>query len=131
MTMKKESTHCKECGVEFDGTNKFRARALCIPCGTIEQKKQAIKALKPKDEYRSVKYNEFMIENRSKYYSSLLAEKKKLSREEHKQWIKNKLNEIMQNKKLWEFITTQENFKAQNNFRKKKLASSKNLLENY
>ena len=130
-SMKKESTHCKECGVEFDGTNKFNKRALCIPCGLIDQRRTAQKALKPKEEYRANKYNEFMLANRSKYYSSLLAEKKGMTHDEHKEWVANKFNEILQNQKLWDYIRTQENFRAQNNFRKKKLASSKNLLENY
>jgi hypothetical protein len=130
-SMKKESTHCKECGVEFDGTNKFRLRALCKPCGAIDQKRTAQKALKPKEEYRANKYNEFMLVNRNKYYSALLAEKKGMSREQHKEWVTNKFNEILQNKKLWDYIRTQENFPKKGNYQNKKLASSKNLLENY
>jgi hypothetical protein len=131
MTMKKKSTHCKECGVEFDGTNKFNARALCKPCGLIDQRRTAQKALKPKEEYRANKYNEFMLVNRNKYYSALLAEVKGMSREQHKEWVANKFNEILQNKKLWEYISTQETFPRKSNYQKKKLASSKNLLENY
>jgi len=130
-SMKKESTHCKECGVEFDGTNKFRLRALCKPCGAIDQKRTAAKQLKPKEEYRANKYNEFMLVNRNKYYSALLAEVKGMSRENHKEWVANKFNEILQNKKLWEYIATQETFPRKSNYQKKKLASSKNLLENY
>ena len=131
-TWKKESTHCKECGVEFDGTNKFRLRALCKPCGVIEQKKSSQKALKPKEEYSRNKYNEFLIENRSEYYSAILAETKGMDRDTHREWITNKLNEILQNTKLWEYISTRTtSMKAKQNYRKKKLASSKNLLENY
>jgi 16S rRNA C967 or C1407 C5-methylase (RsmB/RsmF family) len=130
-SMKKESTHCKECGVEFDGTNKFRLRALCKPCGAIDQKRTSAKQLKPKEEYRANKYNEFMLVNRNKYYSALLAEVKGMSRENHKEWVANKFNEILQNKKLWEYIATQETFPRKSNYQKKKLASSKNLLENY
>jgi hypothetical protein len=131
-SMKKASTHCKECGVEFDGTNKFKARALCKSCGKIEQKKSAQKALLPKEEYCRNKYNEFLIENRSEYYSALLAETKGMDRDEHRIWLGNKLNEIMQNKKLWEYISTRTtSMQAKQNYRKKKLASSKNLLENY
>ena len=130
MTMKKKSTHCKECGVEFDGTNKFNARALCKPCGLIDQRRTAQKALKPKEEYRANKYNEFMLENRNKYYSALLAETKGMNRDKHREWVANKFNEILQNEKLWDYIRTQEYCK-QKSYQKKKLASSKNLLENY
>jgi hypothetical protein len=131
-SFKKESTHCKECGVEFDGTNKYRLRALCKPCAKIEQKKALEKVKKPKSEHRNVKYNEFKAENRTEYYSSLLAETKGMDRELHLQWLTNKLNEILQNKKLWDYIRTQEtNMKAKQSYRKKRLDSSKNLLENY
>jgi hypothetical protein len=129
---KKESTHCKECGVEFDGTNKFNKRALCIPCGTIDQKKHSIKAKIERAEQRHVKYEEFKIENRSEYYSAILAHTKKMDREEHLQFLTDKLNEILQNKKLWEYISTKStNMKQKQSYRKRKLASSKNLLENY
>jgi hypothetical protein len=129
---KKESTHCRDCGVEFDGTNKFKARALCKPCGKIEQQKTSKKALLPKEEYSRNKYNEFLIENRSEYYSAILAETKGMDRDTHREWITNKLNEILQNKKLWEYISTRTtSMKAKQSYRKKKLNSSKNLLENY
>ena len=131
-SLKKQSTHCSECGVEFDGTNKFYKRALCIPCGTIAQKKYSQNKRKPKEEHRHVKYNEFKAENRNDYYSTILAETKGMDRDEHREWITNKLNEILQNTKLWEYISTQEtNMKAKQSYRKKKSKSSKNLLENY
>ena len=130
MTMKKKSTHCRDCGVEFAGTNKFNKRALCIECARIEVRNNTKR--KPKEEYRHIKYEEFKIENRSDYYSAILAETKGMEREEHLVWIRNKFNEIMQNTKLWEYITTQDSYaKQKRNYQKRKLNSSKGLLENF
>lgn len=129
-SLKKESTHCRDCGVEFNGVNKAHRRALCVECLKNEQRSRAVN--KPKEEQRHIKYKEFKFENRTDYYSALLAETKGMDRDEHRAWMNNKFNEILQNKRLWEFISTQPtNMKAKQNYRKKKLNSSKGLLENF
>jgi hypothetical protein len=122
---KKESTHCKDCGVEFDGTNKYRKRALCIECASIGYKTRK-KEMNVK-EHRHIKYAEFKMGNRNEIYSATLAETKGMSREEHLQWLTNRLNEIMENKKLWEYITTQsENTRKKAAYQKRKWNNSRN-----
>lgn len=129
---KKASTHCKDCGVEFNDTNKYHKRALCKACVIKEQQAYQLQKRKDKSEHRHIKYEEFKTENRTDYYSAILAETKGMDRDEHREWLTNKLNEILQNKKLWEYISTKEtNMKAKQSYRKKRLTSSKNLLENY
>ena len=123
---KKASTHCKDCGVEFDGTNKYRKRALCIKCASAEYKSRNRKEV-PTTEYRHIKYAEFKMGNRNEIYSATLAETKGMSREEHLQWLTNRLNEIMENKKLWEYITTQSTNERQKvAYQKRKWNNSRN-----
>lgn len=127
--MKKAATHCRDCGVEFNETNKVYRRAVCFECLKTEQRSRAV--TKPIEEHVHIKYKEFKVENRSDYYSALLAETKGMDRDEHRVWVSNKFNEILQNQKLWEYIAIVQSTYKKKNYRKKKLDSSKNSLENF
>ena len=120
-SLKKQSTHCSECGVEFDGTNKFYKRALCIPCGTISQKKYSQNKRKPKEEHRHVKYNEFKADKERGKKISISnkgiskAHKGKLFTEEHKAKIKAKRGHLLGRKNTWQIKSVLQ-YDKQGNF---------------
>lgn len=111
MAYKKEfSTNCKMCGVEWndDFSNKKPLRAVCLECykKEYEERKEKYKSIEyKKGENRHDKYRPFKIENRKHIYKELNLKLKGLKkREEVREFLKNRFDELLEDKALWDYI---------------------------
>lgn len=113
MIKKEMSTHCVKCGKSFEEVEKKRKRALCIPCYKIaayEYNKQNKKLVEVPI---YTKYEKFKVENRKAENRALSKRLMGMSdRDEWKKAISERLDQIIADKPLWEFICRDmENYK--------------------
>jgi hypothetical protein len=109
MSYKKEpSKCCVKCGVEWlsDLSNKVPKRALCFGCkkeydAEWKQKNPTKKRLYNRHEKKSA----YTFKNRTAYWQSLRKELKSMKkREEWVVFIKNRMDEILNDKALMDYI---------------------------
>ena len=67
---KKEATHCRRCDVEFDGTNKYKKRAVCKDCQKIEWAERMAKKKVGAVNYHQL-YDEIKIEKRKHIHEEI------------------------------------------------------------
>lgn len=110
MAYKKElSKCCSKCGVEWlpDFSNKTPKRALCLECRVEVNKEYSIKNnLGRKRLYnRMEKKSPYTMKNRTKFWQSLSRQLKGMKkREEWLEFIKQRMDEILNDKVLMDYI---------------------------
>ena len=105
--LKKESTHCSECGVEWlaDKSNKVAKRAICHQCFPIVTQKYYQRYHKREEVPRYIKYADYKIENRRADNRAL--SKKMMGYQKREEWqeaIRLRFEEIRNDTGLWDFI---------------------------
>jgi hypothetical protein len=109
MGMKKLSTHCNKCGVEWlpDLSNKKPKRSVCLECARKEQRDLQQKQRLPTELHRRNRFSEYTKQKRQPYYSKINKELLEIKdRNEWRKYFDTKFNEIINNKILWEYIRT-------------------------
>lgn len=105
MIKKEISTHCVKCGKSFEEVEKKKKRALCIPCYKIDAYEYNKRNKKLVDVPIYTRYQQFKVDNRREENRAL---SKRLmgmrDRDEWKKAIAERLDEIIADKPLWEFI---------------------------
>lgn len=131
MNLKKESTHCSDCGVEWlaDKSNKQKKRALCKVCFLKHSRSYQKEYNKTNEMPIYVKYSDYKMDNRRAENREL--SKRMMSYERREEWqeaIRLRLEEIIQDTGLWEFICRDmEKYKK----RKKHIQTKHTTIDNY
>ena len=107
------STHCGECGVEFNESNKAPKRALCIVCKREEDIRVQERA---KQKYRDNKVvtlqekkQPYTFRNRKPFWQDIARQLKGMKkREEWLPFIQNRMQEILNDKQLMDYINDTE-----------------------
>ena len=129
MSLKKVSTHCIECGVEWlpDLSNKQSRRAICIPCFKKESRESQQVYRVPIEMHRRNRFAEFKQQNRRKHWEKLSKELSNIKdRDEWRELFNIRFNEILSNDLLWEYIRTDHITNEQN--RRKQNGTNKNNI---
>jgi hypothetical protein len=104
LSMKQQSTHCKECGVEFNKTNKYPKRALCLDCQKIEYKKSKERMKAKRINFHDL-YAEIKIEKRKHIHAEINEQLKNTkTTEERREFLSNRFEEIQNDKLLWNYL---------------------------
>lgn len=103
------STHCGGCGIEFDGTNKADGRALCLECkkkADIVYANNRMEKLKVDGLIsKRAKKDPYKQKNRTLFWKDINKQLKKMKkREEWLPFIKNRMQEILNDKQLMDYI---------------------------
>ena len=107
---KQFSKCCAQCGVEWlpDMSNKKAKRALCIECYTQEVKHRTIEQREWREENlitQVQKKRPYTFKNRKPFWQSIANELRGMkSREEWLPFIQNRMNEILNDKQLMDYI---------------------------
>lgn len=102
---KKEATHCRRCDVEFDGTNKYKKRAVCKDCQKIEWAERMAKKKVGAVNYHQL-YDEIKIEKRKHIHEEINKQlKATTTTEERRAFLSNRFNEIQNDELLWRFLS--------------------------
>jgi hypothetical protein len=107
------STHCGECGVEFNESNKAPKRALCLACKRVEDIHYCEKARQKYKENNMVTTQEkkrpYTFQNRKPFWQSVSTQLRTMkSREEWLPFIQNRMEEILNDKQLMDYINDTE-----------------------
>lgn len=105
MMQKPFSTHCVRCGESFDVVEKKKKRALCVPCYKIDTREYQQQHKKHVEVPIYTRYKEFKVENRQAENRALA--KRLMEMETRSEWqeaIRMRLEEIIADGPLWEFI---------------------------
>ena len=105
MMQKAFSTHCVKCGLSFEVVEKKKKRALCVPCFKISVKEYQQQHNKRVEVPIYTKYQEYKVENRMD--ENLALSKRLLAMNDRAEWkeaIRLRLEEIIADKGLWDFI---------------------------
>jgi hypothetical protein len=110
---KQFSTHCGECGVEFNETNKAPKRALCLECKRVEDIHYCEKAKQKYKENNMVTTQEkkrpYTFQNRKGFWKSISTQLRFMNtREEWLPFIQNRMEEILNDKQLMDYINDTE-----------------------
>lgn len=116
MGLKKLSTSCRDCGVEWleDLSNKVPKRALCWECklkwDSEYQSKFKEKAKLTAGVSKRVKKDPYKMKNRTPFWQELRTKLKGMkSRKEWLPFIQNRLEEIINDKQLMDYLNDTEN----------------------